>query len=715
MSNKPNVPNLSASGATAVNQNIPIPQALAFAAEKIDKGELQQAEHILRQVQEKQPDNPHASHLLGIIAHSVGRTELGLELIGKAIDVLPTVAQFHANRGEMCRLMKRLEEAVSHGEKAVKLDPKSASAHSNLGIAYYDLKDYDKAEASQTKALQLAPNLVQALNNMGSILRARKERESAISYYRKVLEINPNYLESINNLGALLIEEDEKDEAIKTLVRALKINPNYADAHNNIGNAFLAKEDYEKAMVAYNKAISLKSDYPEPLLGIARIYKEKEKLEEAVVTANRALELNPKKAETQALLGDIYLKQAKYEECEAAYRQALSLDDDLLVGHLGLGQLQMELGNMDAAEAQFKRGMEISPDEVAPYVFMAQARKIKQDDPILKRLEAEVEKIDELTESKAMSLQFALGKSYDDVKEYDRAFPHFIEGCRIKRSQFEYNIETQEKTCKNISEFFVEETFNRLKGGASPSDRPIFVLGMPRSGTTLVETILASHPDVYGAGELYDLLKVANQPKLGVKSEGFPISMQGLTADDVKEMGERYLSGLMKYNRDAKRVTDKMPANYMAVGLIHLMLPEAKIVHVMRNPADICLSNFTKNFHNSQLHSYDMVEMGRYYVSYAKLMEHWRKVLPAGSFYEVQYEQLVADAEVQSRSLVEFCGLEWDEACLTPHKTERGVKTASVAQVRQPVYTSSVERWRRYEKHLQPLIEALGEYAPAGK
>ncbi|MCK4507344.1 MAG: sulfotransferase, partial [Desulfuromonadales bacterium] len=336
-------------------------------------------------------------------------------------------------------------------------------------------------------------------------------------------------------------------------------------------------------------------------------------------------------------------------------------------------------------------------------------------DPILKRLEVEVENIDELPEMKAMSLQFALGKSYDDIKEYDKAFPHFIEGCRIKRSQFEYNADNQERTCKDIAEYFNEENISRLSGGTTPSDRPIFVLGMPRSGTTLVETILASHPAVYGAGELYDLLKVANQPKLGAKSEGFPISMQGLTADDVKEMGERYLVGLRKHNDDAKRVTDKMPANYMALGLIHLMLPEAKIVHVMRNPADICLSNFTKNFHNSQLHSYDLVEMGRNYVSYAKLMEHWRAVLPEGSFYEVQYEQLVTDPDKQSRSLVEYCGLEWNDACLTPHKTERGVKTASVTQVRQPVYTDSVERWRRYEKYLQPLLETLGDYAPVAK
>jgi tetratricopeptide (TPR) repeat protein len=693
-------------------QNMPIPQALAIAARKIDGGELQHGEAILKQVLQKQPENPHAMHLMGILAHRVGRTELGLEMIGKAIDRLPDAAQFHVNRGEMCRIMKRLDEAVAHGEKAVKLDPNSASAHSNLGIAYYDLKEYEKAEACQKKALEIDPNLVQALNNMGSIMRANKDREAAMTYYNKVLEINPNYLESINNLGALQIEENEPDQAIQTLVGALKLNPNYADAHNNIGNAFMVKEDYDKAMTAYNKALQLKKEYPEPMLGIARIYKEKEQVEDALMTVRRAIDLNPKKPEAHTLMGDIYLKMEEYGQSESAYRHALELEPEMLPAHMGLGQLNLERGELATAEEMFAYGMEVNPEEVAPYIFMAQARKVKKDDPILKRLEEEAEGIEDFPENRAMTLHFALGKSYDDVGEYDKAFPHFLEGCRIKRKKIDYSADNQDLATQNIIKFFNKENLERLKGDARPSDLPIFVLGMPRSGTTLAETILASHPDVHAAGELHDILKIANNPKLGVKSEGFPLSMQGLTKTDIQEMGDRYLAGLRKHSADAKRITDKMPANFMALGLIHLMLPEAKVIHTMRNSADICLSSFTKNFNNSQLHSYDLVEMARFYVNYAKLIEHWREVLPEGSFYEVQYEQLVANPEEETRKLVEFCGLEWDDACLSPHKTERNVKTASITQVRQPIYTSSVERWRRYETHLKPLLDALGKYAP---
>lgn len=693
-------------------QTIPIPLAISIAAQKIDAGELQPAETMVRQILEKQPENPFALHLLGLIAHKVGRGEMALELIGKAIERMPNQAQFHANRGEMCRQLKRLDEAIAHGEKAIRLDPNSATAHSNLGIAWYDRKEYEQAEACQKKALALNPQLLPALNNLGSIQRARKDRAAAIACYEKVLAIDPNYLESMNNLGALLIEDDRTDEAIKVLLSALKINPKYADAHNNLGNAFMVKELYDKAFAAYSNALQLKPHYPEALLGLARVQVEKEKLDEALLLVRRAMELDPDKAASYSLLGDIYLKQGAYEECGGAYRQALKIDSELLGAHLGLGQLLMEQGKLEDAQRSFEQASAIGPDEVAPHVFLAQARKIKPGDPTLARLEMEAAQLASLPETKAMSLHFALGKAYDDLKDYERAFPHFLEACRIKRGRIQYDPAVHDRTCLNIRKFFSRETIERLRGG-DPSDLPIFVLGMPRSGTTLVETILASHPEVFAAGELHDILRIANQPKPGVPSEGFPISMQGLTRDDLSRMGERYVAGLRKHSVTARRITDKMPANFMALGLIHLMLPNAKVIHVKRNAADICLSGFTKNFaNNSQNHSYDLFEMGRFYVNYAKLMEHWRQVLPEGSFCEVQYEELVADPEVQSRRLVEFCGLVWNEACLTPHKTERTVKTASVTQVREPVYTSSVERWHHYEKFLQPLLKTLGEYAP---
>jgi len=709
---------VTGSGGTGPGQEtkvlkIPVHLAISAAAEKIDAGDLRPAEILLRQVLERQPENPHALHLLGLIAHKVGRSELALELIGKAIEKKPDEARFHSNRGEICRLLKRLEEAVTHGEKAVELAPDSPTAHSNLGIAYYDQKDYDRAEACQNRALELDPNLVQAHNNLGSIKRARKDRAGAIACFQKALSIKSDYLESMNNLGAMLVEEDRPDEAVEILVRALKINPRYAEAHNNIANAFMVKELYDKAGAAYTNALRIKPEYPEAMLGLARVNKENDKLDEALVLVKRVLEIDPEREDAYCLRGEILLKMGSYAECGEAYRHALSLNDKLISAHIGLGQLEMELGNIDEAKHHFEQAMEIDPDEVAPYAFMAQAKKMEPEDPVVARLEKEAENIDSIPQIKAMSLHFALGKTYDDIGDYDRAFSHFLEGCRMKRARIQYDPDLQDRFFQSVRQFFTKERIEQLSGAGDPSGVPIFVLGMPRSGTTLVETILASHPDVFAAGELHDMLRIANQPKPGVKSEGFPLSMQGLTREDLAQMGKRYVTGLRNYSADAPRITDKMPGNFMVVGLIHIILPNARIIHLRRNAADVCLSAFTKHFvKNSQYFSYDLTELGRYYANYADLMEHWRKVLPEGAFYEVQYEDLVSDPETNTRAMLEYCGLSWNDACLSPHKTERSVKTASVAQVREPIYTKSVERWRRYEKHLGPLMEALGKYAP---
>ena len=694
-------------------QQYTIPQAIELAGQQIDNGQLAQAEAILQQILNQHPQHAGALHLMGVLAHKAGKTILAVELIGQAIDIQPNVAHFHANRGEMCRLLNRLEEAIAHGEQAITLDPRNANAQSNLGIAYYDQKDYQRAEICQKNALQLVPNLLAALNNLGSIRRDLKDKEGAIEYYRQVLVYAPYYVEAINNLGAVLTELERPEDAITELLKVIQARPDYADAHCNIGNAFLLLEDLDKALFAFNHALTLAPESISAILGLARTYKEKEALAEARNMVDRVLALDPKKAEAHALSGDIYTQLSDYNQAEQAYQQALALDENALATHLGLGQLHLELGRIDEAQASFERAMAISPEEIAPYVFMAQAKKMKNGDATLARLETEAQDIDSMRPTRAMSLHFALGKAYDDLKQYDQAFPHFAAGCKIKRERIQYDADMQDKITQDICEFFTKKTIAKLRGAGDASDVPIFVLGMPRSGTTLTETIIASHPDVYGAGELRDLLALANEPISGVASQPYPLSMQGLTKADLTQMGAQYVAGLRKHAASAKHITDKMPANFLALGLIHLMLPNAKIIHIKRNAADICLSGFTKLFNNSQYHTYDLTEMARYYVNYAKVMEHWRKVLPASAFLELQYEDLVTDKDAQSRRLIDFCGLEWNSACLESHKTERSVKTASITQVRQPVYTSSVERWKRYEKHLQPLLDTLGKYAPA--
>lgn len=686
-------------------------QAFGLALKLHGEGKLPETEKILRQILKTNPRHAPSLHLMGVLAHQSNQTELAIKLIAEAISFQPTEALYHSNRGEMCRILGRLDGAIEHGEQAVTLDPNSASAHSNLGIAYYDSEDYERAEACQKKALAIDPNCIAALNNMGSIQREHDNKEAAMDFYRKALAVQPNHLEAINNLGAVLTEEERFDESVEVLIKAVKLKPDYAEAHCNIAQAFVGLEDYKKALTGYTRAISLKDDYPEAHMGLCRVQQEQNQLPAAEKSILRALELAPEKPEAHALLGALYTEMGYPDRAEQAFKEALTLDNEQPRAINGMGTLKMQMGDLEEAEACFHKALALKPDDLVARISLTQARKTKVDDENLKQLEAEIPKFDDMPNSRAMSLHFALGKCYDDLKEPAKAFPHFLKGCEIKRSKIDYDAEAQDRHVQDIINFFSAEKLQQLSGNGDPSDLPVFILGMPRSGTTLTEQIISSHPLIHGAGELPDLLELANHP--GEQSTtGYPQSLEGLSHNDITALGSKYITGLRERSADASRITDKMPANFFCVGLIHLMLPNAKIVHIRRNPVDTCLSGFSRLFNHGQMHSYDLTEIGRYYRNYDRLMKHWHQVLPTGSFKEIQYEDLVADKENQSRALIDFCGLEWDDACLDFHKNKRSIRTASVTQVRRPIYNSSVARWKQYEEHLGPLLATLGDLVP---
>ena len=688
-------------------------QAMTLATQLQSQGRLQESEHLLQQILQHQPMHAFALHLLGVIAHQVGKNTLAVELIQNAIQSNGNVALFHANISEILRILKRLNEAVSHGEQAVALEPQMVMAHSNLGIAYYDIKDYKKAEASQLRALSIDPNFAQSLNNLGNIRRECKHHDEAILLYEKAIAANPNYLEPLNNLGALLLEEDRTQEAIAALNKALQINPNYAEAICNMGGVHLEQEENEDAIDCYRRALTLRPVYVEAQMGLAKTYQALENLSDAEASALYAIQIDPGNAKAHALLGSIYAELTRPELAEREYDKALELNPECDDALLGLGHLCMENGEMEKAEELFLRAIKFKPDNLGARIHISQVKKVKAGDDNFAALLEEEKKSANFSENKMMSLHFALGKCYDDTKDYEHAFPHFLAGCKIKRAKFSYDPDNAARQFAALMDIFDQATIDRLRGAGVISNLPIFVLGMPRSGTTLTEQIIASHPDVYGAGELHDLLKIA-QGNITVAPApiNFPENLRFLDQTTLTSWGAEYVAGLKQRAPTAQRITDKMPANFFAVGLIHLMLPNAKIIHVNRNPVDTCLSCFTRLFNRKQEHTYDLAELGRYYVDYARLMAHWRNVLPPDAFLDIRYEDIVKDQEGQARKLIEYCGLEWNDACLDFHKTKRSVRTASLTQVRQPIYNSSVERWRSYEKFLGPLLDVLGDLVP---
>ncbi len=688
-----------------------IDQAMNLSNQLQAQGRLQESEHLLRQILQQQPQHAFALHLLGVIAYQAGQLPQAAELVQRAIALNGQVALFHANMCEILRQQKQLERAVAHGERAAALDPSMAMAHSNLGIAYFDRKDYDRAETCQQRALAIAPDFAAALNNLGSIWRERGKHEQALELYRKAAAANPHYLEPLNNLGALLLEEDRVDEAEAVLQQALRLNPNYPESICNMGGVHLAREANEQALEHYRRALAMRPVYVEAQMGLAKTLQALENLTEAELAAVRALQFDESNPKVHALLAGIHTEMSKPEQAEAEFERALQLKPDSNEALLGLGHLFTENGQLERARELFRRALSLKPDDTAARIHLVQNDKVKKGDENFTALQEEEKRLAGLSDNRRLSLHFALGKCYDDTGEYDRAFEHYLAGCKLKRAKFDYDPDAAATQFAALREIFNKDYIDRLRGSGDPSAKPIFVLGMPRSGTTLTEQIIASHPDVHGAGELPDLLRIAHR-KTHPDVNTFPANLGHLDAATLTAWAQEYLAGLTQRAPQAKHITDKMPANFFAVLLIHLMLPNAKIIHVNRNPVDTCVSCFTRLFHRKQEHTYDLAELGRYYADYARLMAHWRSVLPPDAFLDIVYEDIVADQEKASRRLLEWCGLEWNDACLDFHKTERQVRTASVTQVRQPIYTSSVERWRKYEKHLGPLLDALGDLVP---
>lgn len=589
--------------------------------------------------------------------------------------------------------------------------PDSGLAWKVLGAALR-MQGKDNLHALQNAA-RLLPDDTEVHYNLGNTLRGLGRPDEAEASYRRALQIKPDYIAALSNLGNLILEQGRLDEAEVSYRQALQIKPDLAEVHYNLGNILRGLVRPDEAEASYRQALQIKPDYAEASNNLGNVLQGMGRLDEAETSYRQALQIRPDYADAHYNLASMLQDMGRLDEAVAGYRRALQIKPDYAAAHSNMGNLFQEQGKLDEAVASYRRALQVKPDCGETRYNLARAGKVKAGDENLAALIAAEEAMRSgtapLTDKDAVFLHFALGKSYDDAGDHAKAFQHFLEGGRLKRATFDYDADKTAGYFVSIMQNFDAAALDRLRGGGDPAQLPIFVLGMPRSGTTLTEQIIASHPEVHGAGELPDLMAIAHRE---IAAATFPDNVRLLDPARLSAWGAEYVAGLQRRAPDARRITDKMPANFLAVGLIHLMLPNAKIIHVKRNPLDTCLSCFTTLFEHKQEYSYDLAELGRYYAGYARLMDHWRKVLPEGAFLEVQYEDIVADQEAQARRLIEYCGLEWNDACLNFHQNKRVVRTASVTQVRQPIYKSSVERWRPYEKFLRPLFDTLGELAP---
>lgn len=531
------------------------------------------------------------------------------------------------------------------------------------------------------RALVLNPEFAQAHNNLGIALAAQGRNDAAVAHYERAIALKPDYAGAHNNLGVTLADLARNGEAVAHYERALAIQPDYAGARGNLS----------AALVAQGMALSAQGKHAE-----------------AAARYERALAIQPDYADAHNNLGVALAAQGKAGEAVAHYERALVLRPDLADTHNNLGVALVEQGRIAEALPHYARAIALQPANAEAHFNRAEIKTFHRGDADLAALE-ELAGRDGLPLKKAPLIHFALAKALEDTGDYGRAFEHLRAANDLKRSQIQYDEPAVAKLFQRISSVFDKSLFDRFQGEGDPSQVPVFVLGMPRSGSTLIEQILASHPQVHGAGELTELERAAGEV---LNARECPECVPSLDGAMLRRIGQTYLARLPAVAGGKVRIVDKLPDNFLKIGLIRLALPNAKIIHTVRDPVDTCVSCYSKRFTSGQSFSYDLAELGRYYRYYNQLMAHWRAVLPAGTMLDVAYEDVVNDIEGQARRTIAYCGLAWDDRCVGFHKTSRTVKTASAAQVRRPLFRSSLQRWRKYEAGLGPLLEELGELVP---
>ncbi len=644
---------------------------------------------------------------LGTALHRLGRQQEALAAFERCLALRPDLAEALNNRGNVLRDLQRPAEALASYDGAIAAKPDHVEALSNRGNALRDLKRPEEALASYDRALALKPDFPEILANRGHALRDLGRLDAAVASYDQALALKPGLIDALFNRANALVTLRQPAAAVAGFDAVLALKPNHAEALNNRGNALRSLERPEEALASYDRSLALRPDYVEALYNRGIALRDLHRKEEALASFELALALRPDHPEALNNRGAVLRDLGQAAAALASYEQAIALRPDYAMAHDNRGLTLAELGRLDEAVQAIETALALAPQRAHSYYNLALLRPPR--DPHLQIMETLAAEMAALEPQDQIDLHFALAKAYE-AAEPERAFQHFLAGNALKRSRTAYDEPAALAAFERIRDAYPAALLHDRAGRGAVSPVPIFILGMPRSGTTLVEQILASHPAVFGAGEIEDFAKSAAKLTGPVaKLIEAPELITQVSDDDLHRLGTIYLERIRALAPEATRITNKLPENFRLCGPIHLALPGARIIHTRRDPVDTCLSCFSQLFAGNLPYTYDLGELGRYYRGYDGLMAHWRAVLPAETFLEVQYEAVVADLETEARRIVAHCGLDWDPRCLDFHRTQRQVRTASMNQVRQPLYKGSVGRARAYDGLLGPLLAGLAD------
>jgi len=690
--------------------NVTPEKAIAMAGKLYGEGKYKQAANVCRQIIEARPGSADAHNINGVCLNALGQPKEAIAALRRAVKLAPAAASIHANLGEVLRQDGQKKEAAKALEAAIKVDPNNAQALNNLGIIRYDEGKFDEAVEFYRRALVVRPNMSEAHNNLGNALRMAGDVDGAMQAYQDALTHREVYPEAYNNLGTLLQQDKRLEEAEHALKKAIAQNPRYVEAHNNLALLYSAQKKEVDALRILGDALKFAPTNGQTLLITGRIQNRRSNYTAAEQATRAVLKDDPSNAEALTLLGQVLHETDRYEEAIQVLEKAVKLNPENPEALNFYGVALKSVGRLDDAREYILKSLRLNDSMYGAYANLNDLVDFSKDvgDELFNRMDAIFEASSNLEAEQLLPLHFAYAKALEDRGEHERALQHYIVGGRMKRAQLDYKEADTFGFFDAIREAFPKEKFAKRAFPGIPDERPVFIIGMPRSGSTLVEQIISSHPGVFGAGEVKYLSRALGQLRDRFPSlQKYPQMMEKITPAQLDIVAKNYLAALTAGAGDAKRITDKLLTNYFFVGLIHLLYPKAKFIHTARDPIDTCLSGFTKLFKDDMPHSYELGELGRYYRKYRELMAHWEKVLPKGTIHTVVYEDVIANTEKEAKALIAFLGLDWDDKCLEFHKSDRPVKTASVAQVRKPIYKTAVKRWKKYGTGLKPLADAI--------
>ncbi len=685
--------------------------AVALAVRLAGQGNLPMAESLSEQLIAQFPRDPDTIAMRAFVLHRAGRLPEAIAVLEEAVAANPNLPVFHSNLCEMYRQEKDLDKAIAHGRKAAGLAPAYPDAHNNLGIVHFERAAFDEAEACYRRAVELKPDFAEAWNNLGNLYRVRDNTDASLDAYERAITLRPTYIEALTNAGSAHLTQRRFDEAEALFRRASDLRPDSMEALTGIAAASHGLGNVNYALTLLSRMTTMYPGRVEPLIMMAELLQEEHKLAGALAAAEQALAISDTDPRTLSLMGRVRREMGQTADAIGWFRRAFALEPTSVELLNQIGVSHMELGEMAEARACFEQAIEIAPDSLRVYTNLANAKRFTKGEPHYEQFLAAAGAIDRLSDHDKIGVYYALGKVHDDVGEPNKAMEAFIAGARRKRAELNYNKPATLYLFDRIREVFTKDALDAKRASIKAADThaPIFILGMPRSGSTLTEQIISSHSQVFGAGEIRALNQSLTETITRDFSESvrFPEVFRFLSQSHVDAIVSGYLRDVPNWNGQTPRFTDKMLTNFFYVGLINLIMPHAKIIHIRRNPVDNCISCFTRLFREDLPYSYDFDDLADYYAKYAELMAHWRAVLPAGAFHELKYEDLVADTEGRARELLDFVGLPWEDRCLAFYETKRPVKTASISQVREPIYTRSVARWKKYGDAVQPLVDRL--------